>query len=65
MEVKMLRKIGTEQVFPFTDILFARGDMEVFFVSPPTKENFKTKPTEKPGAGWVRNHLGTWTRRKR
>lgn len=66
MEVRMLRKEGTEKLFPFTDELAKRPDMVLVKINPSAKKSeFKTSPQEKPGTGWIKNLHGTWTRRKK
>jgi len=45
MKIRMLRKKGTDQQFPYTDALFARGDMEEFWLetNKPNKRFYSTK----------------------
>ena len=65
--MKMLRKQGTDKVFPYTDILATRRDMVVFDVpDTPQKSTvieLKAPLTNRPGPGWVLNHLGRWKRK--
>lgn len=79
MEVKtykMLRKKDSGVLFPYTDQLAERDDMELVEL---TDKQLQTgqKPTQygsevtvksgkgKPGPGWVKNRKGFWVRRKK
>jgi len=58
------------RLFPWTEILAARGDAEEVWVAPkrpdvgPQRDWFPVREGQTwPGAGWVKNHWGKWIRR--
>lgn len=74
---KMLRKNGTGVPFPYNQHLASSEGMVVVemtateisaCVGKPQEqikeEKLHMSPIQKPGPGWVRNHSGTWTRKK-